>query len=332
MLPWFDHKFPLYLAPMAGVTNTVFRQLCKQHGADVVVTEFVSADGILHQNLRTREYISFSECERPVGVQLFGAEPERLAEAARRVVDWVQPDFIDLNFGCPVNKVVSKNGGSALLRDCPLLEKVAKAVVQACPIPVTAKIRLGWNDQSINACETGAILEQSGIQALAIHGRTKEQGYTGKANWDRIAEVAELLSIPVIGNGDITSVEEVLNYRSSTKIAGVMIGRSAMSTPWIFKEIKEYLKTGRIVESPSLEQRWDMILDHCRKEVSGHPDSAEKAVMHSMRARLMAYTRGLPRGRYLRGLLQHVSSIEDVVLIAHNHSCERKSDENYAIN
>lgn len=329
MLPWFDQKFPLYLAPMAGVTNTVFRQLCKQHGADVVVTEFVSADGILHQNLRTREYISFQECERPVGVQLFGAEPERLAEAARRVVEWVKPDFIDLNFGCPVNKVVSKNGGSALLRDCPLLEKVAKAVVRACPIPVTAKIRLGWNDQSINACETGTILEQAGIQALAIHGRTKEQGYTGKANWERIAEVAELLSIPVIGNGDVTCVEDVLNYRSSTKIAGVMIGRSAMSGPWIFREIKAYLETGNILESPSLEERWEMILDHCRKEVSGHHDSEEKPVMHSMRARLMAYTRGLPRGRQLRGLLQHVSSVNDVMQIAQTHLKERQCDESY---
>jgi nifR3 family TIM-barrel protein len=302
---------------MAGVSNTVFRRICKKHGADVLVTEFVSADGILHKNKRTREYLEFSEEERPVGVQLFGAEPEHLAEAAKYVVDWVRPDFIDLNFGCPVNKVVSKNGGSALLKDCPLLEKVARAVVQASPVPVTAKIRLGWSDATINACQTAKILQDAGIQALAVHGRTKEQGYSGEANWDRIAEVADAVSIPVIGNGDITCVEDVLRHRQASKIAGVMIGRAAMSGPWIFGQIKHFLATGEVLPPPSLEVRWSQIIDHCRQEVAWR--GAEGPVMHSLRARLMAYSRGMPAGRHLRSLMQQVSSISDIQKIADDH-------------
>src|SRR3978361_1390969 len=175
MLPWFKDQFPLYLAPMAGVTDTIFRQLCKEQGADVMVTEFVSAEGIFRKNERTLEYLEFVEMERPVGVQLFGADPEHLSEAAKLVAEWKQPDFLDLNFGCPVNKVVSKNGGSALLRDCPLLEKVAGAVVRAvAPHPVTAKIRIGWSAAEVNAVRTARLLEDSGVRAIAVHGRTKE--------------------------------------------------------------------------------------------------------------------------------------------------------------
>jgi nifR3 family TIM-barrel protein len=325
MLPWFENKSPLYLAPMAGVSNTVFRRICKKHGADVLVTEFVSADGIMHKNKRTREYLEFHEEERPVGVQLFGAEPDRLAEAAKQVCDWVNPDFIDLNFGCPVNKVVSKNGGSALLKDCPLLEKVAKAVVQASPVPVTAKIRLGWCDNSINACHNAKLLEDAGIQAIAVHGRTKAQGYSGLANWEHIAAVAEAVSIPVIGNGDISSAEDVVRHRQASKIKGVMIGRAAMSGPWIFGQIQHYLKTGELLPAPSLEARWAMIVDHCHKEVEAR--GVEGPVMHSMRARLMAYSRGMPGGRNLRSLMQHVSSVGDVEKIAEEHLREVERQE-----
>src|SRR5215469_13355844 len=189
MLPWFNNKNPLYLAPMAGVTDSIFRRLCKEQGADVLVSEFVSADGILHRNQNTRDLLRFLPEERPIGVQLFGAEPDRLADAAKAVIDWVQPDFIDLNFGCPVNKVVCKHGGSALLRDCPLLERVAVAVVKAVePLPVTAKIRLGWDAKTINSNETGQVLEAAGVEAIAVHGRTREQGYSGLADWTRIEE------------------------------------------------------------------------------------------------------------------------------------------------
>src|SRR5437764_3434770 len=170
-LPWFS-SFPLYLAPMAGVSDKIFRQFCKERGADVLVTEFVSAEGVFRRNDRTREYLDFDECERPIGVQLFGGNAEHMAEAAKHVVDWVAPDFIDLNFGCPVNKVVARNGGSALLKDCPTLAAVAEAVVRACaPMPVTAKIRIGWDAHSINAPRVARILEDVGIAALAVHGR-----------------------------------------------------------------------------------------------------------------------------------------------------------------
>src|SRR3984957_11419508 len=232
MLFWFHNLRPLYLAPMAGVTDSVFRRLCKEQGADVLVTEFVSADGILHRNDRTQEMISFRAEERPVGVQLFGADPQRMAEAAKSVVNWVQPDFIDLNFGCPVNKVVSKHGGSALLRDCPLLERVASAVVKAvAPLPVTAKIRLGWDSESINATTTATILEQAGVAAVAVHGRTKEQGYSGAADWEAIARVAETVSIPVVGNGDLGEVDEIILRLRSTKVRGLIFARAAMGSP-----------------------------------------------------------------------------------------------------
>src|ERR1700675_3229385 len=169
-LPWFQNCFPLYLAPMAGVSDKIFRQLCKEHGADVLTTEFVSAEGIFRRNERTREYLDFDEIERPIGVQLFGGNAEHMAEAAKQVVEWVQPDFIDLNFGCPVNKVVAKNGGSALLKDCPTLQSVATAGVRAvAPLPVTAKIRTGWDDNTINATSVARLLESLGVAALAVH-------------------------------------------------------------------------------------------------------------------------------------------------------------------
>src|SRR5438874_13439445 len=211
MLPWFfNGRFPLYLAPMAGVSDKIFRQLCKEHGADVLVTEFVSSEGVFRRNARTRGYIDFDELERPIGVQLFGGNAEHMAEAARQVVAWVQPDFIDLNFGCPVNKVVAKNGGSALLKDCPTLAAVAAAVVRAvAPIPVTAKIRIGWDSDSVNAPHVARILFDEGIAAITVHGRTRAQGYSGEADWDTIAEVAAAVSIPVIGNGDLASASDV---------------------------------------------------------------------------------------------------------------------------
>jgi tRNA-dihydrouridine synthase B len=222
MLPWFQDQFPLYLAPMAGVTDTVFRKLCKEQGADVVVTEFVSAEGIFRRNVRTLEYLEFNDSERPLGIQLFGGDPDHLGEAARMAVEWKQPDFMDLNFGCPVNKVVSKQGGSSLLRDCPLLERVARAVVKgAAPCPVTAKIRIGWDRASVNAVTTARILQDAGIQAIAVHGRTKEQGYSGEADWDVIAQVVQAVSIPVIGNGDLTTAASVRRRREETGVAGV---------------------------------------------------------------------------------------------------------------
>jgi tRNA-dihydrouridine synthase B len=326
MLPWFEHMRPLYLAPMAGVTDSVFRRLCKEHGADVLVTEFVSADGILHRNQRTGEMLSFRAEERPVGVQLFGADPQRMAEAAKSVRDWVQPDFIDLNFGCPVNKVVCKQGGSALLRDCPLLERVALAVVKAvAPLPVTAKIRLGWSSETINATTTAAILEQAGIAAVAVHGRTKEQGYSGAADWEVIAQVAETISIPVVGNGDLADVEEIAFRLRSTKVRGLMIGRAAMTSPWLFGQAKHFMRTGEFIPGPSIEGRWSHILRHCR--MAATEANSERHAMAAMRGRLMAYSKGMPGGRTLRAELQQVSSVAQVEDIAERHMGSVSAEE-----
>jgi tRNA-dihydrouridine synthase B len=319
MLPWFcSRQIPLYLAPMAGVTDSVFRRLCKEQGADVVVTEFVSADGILHRNQRTREMVAFRPEERPIGVQLFGADPEKMAEAAKAVVDWVQPDFIDLNFGCPVNKVVCRHGGSALLRDCPLLQQVASRVVRALdPVPVTAKIRLGWDASSINAVQTARILEDSGICALAVHGRTKEQGYSGSADWDQIARVVEAVSIPVIGNGDLRTVEEVGARLAQTRVGGVMLGRAVMTNPWLFRQIRLFLDSTESVPEPSLAERWAHVLGHCRLAVQ--ENGSERFVISSMRSRLMAYSKGMPDGRSLREAFQKVTSIAEIETIASRH-------------
>lgn len=312
-----SQAFPLFLAPMAGVTNTIFRRICKSKGADVVTSEFVSAEGILHRNARTQYYLEFDPSERPMGVQLFGADPERLAEAARAVIDWVQPDFLDLNFGCPVNKVVCKNGGSSLLRDCPLLARVAEKVVQAsAPTPVTAKIRIGWDANSINALETSRLLENSGIQRLAVHGRTKEQGYGGLANWEVIAEVASAVKIPVIGNGDITSARDALQRRQETGISGLMIGRAAMANPWIFEEINAAIE-GRDFLAPTYADRWKLITEHCAQEIVWRRDEAMG--MKSMRSRLMSYTRGMPGGPRLRERLARVASVAELEDIAAFH-------------
>lgn len=318
-------EFPLFLAPMAGVTDTIFRQLCKAQGADVLTTEFVSADGILHRNERTREYLEFdAQTERPLGVQLFGGDPDRMAEAARAVIDWVQPDFIDLNFGCPVNKVVAKNGGSSLLKDCPLLERVASTVVRAVAenhpdVPVTGKIRIGWDDKSINAVQVARTLEGCGIQRLAVHGRTRAQGYSGEADWNVIAEVAASVKIPVIGNGDIARAQDVKYRRDTAGVAGVMIGRAAMGSPWIFAQAKTYLATGVVPPEPELAARWEMVVGHCRLAVARRRHGGERAAMASLRARLMAYTRGMEGGRPLRGQLSHVASVAELEDIAARH-------------
>jgi tRNA-dihydrouridine synthase B len=324
MPPWFS-RFPLYLAPMAGVSNKIFRQLCKEYGADVLITEFVSAEGIFLRNQRTREYLDFDEIERPIGVQLFGANAEHMAAAAGQVVDWVRPDFVDLNFGCPVNKVVCKNGGSALLKDCATLAKIAALVVRAVsPMPVTAKIRIGWDADSINAVRVAKILVDAGISALTVHGRTRAQGYSGTADWNVIAEVAAAAPIPVIGNGDLSTAVDVAKHRRETGIAGAMIGRAAMSAPWVFREIKAYLATGEIVDQPDLGEKWNSILRHC--ELAVRQRGVEDPAIRSMRARLMAYARGMPEAKRLREKFAHVSTLLEIETIAKENMFRDKSD------
>jgi tRNA-dihydrouridine synthase B len=318
VLPWFSNNaFPLYLAPMAGVTDVIFRQICKELGADVMVTEFVSAEGIMQADERTRKYTEFTDEQRPVGVQLFGADGERMGEAAKKIIDWKRPDFIDINFGCPVNKVVARNGGSSLLKDCPVLAAVASGVAKAVgeQVPVTAKMRIGWDENSVNAVEVARILEDCGMQAIAVHGRTRAQGYGGEADWEVIDAVARAVKVPVIGNGDITCGADVVKRRA-TAVSGVMIGRAAMQNPWVFREAKHFLETGEILADVMIEERWELVLRHCRLAVESRRNGTEKQTLTAMRSRLMAYCKGFPGAKELRQKLCQVASVAEVEALA----------------
>ncbi len=323
MLPWFENgNFPLYLAPMAGVTDVVFRTICKELGADVVVTEFVSAEGIMQRDEYTRKYTEFNEEQRPLGIQIFGADGKRMGEAAKKIIDWKQPDFIDINFGCPVNKVVSKNGGSSLLKDCPLLASVASGIHEAVgeQVPVTAKIRIGWDQESINAPEVCKTLEESGMQAISIHGRTRSQGYRGEADWDVIQSCTGAVNVPIVGNGDIATGADVKLRKETTDVNGVMIGRAAMQNPWVFKEAKHYLETGEELPPIAIEERWKLITRHCALAIqSTRYGGQEKHTIMAMRARLMAYCKGFPGAKPLRSRLCQVSSLAEVEDLAAEH-------------
>lgn len=303
---------------MAGITDRVFRSICKEFGADVMVTEFVSSEGIIRRDDRTRKYTEFDDAQRPVGVQLFGADGRRMAEAAKKIIDWKRPDFIDLNFGCPVNKVVSKNGGSSLLRNCPALAKVASAVVAGVgeQIPVTGKIRVGWDNSMINAVEVAGILEDCGMAAVSVHGRTRAQGYSGRADWEIIDACARAVSIPVVGNGDITSGHDVKRRKTQTAVQGVMIGRAAMQNPWVFRDAKHYLHTGQHPDPVSIVERWQLITRHCKDAITWGRYGNECRTMMAMRSRLMAYTKGLPGGKRLRAALCRVESLGELEDIA----------------
>ncbi|MCC5790488.1 MAG: tRNA dihydrouridine synthase DusB [Opitutales bacterium] len=316
MLSWFGpEKFPLYLAPMAGFTDMVFRGLCKERGADVMITEFVMADGLLRERERVWRTIDFVEEQRPMGVQIFGSSPQTMAEAGKQVMDRLQPDFLDLNFGCPADKVTCQDAGSSLLRDLPKLGRVAKAVVDALPgQPVTAKMRIGWDESSIVAVEAARILEEAGIRAIAVHGRTKVQGYSGEPNWPVIAEVAETVKIPVIGNGNITDAREVTRIRRETKCAGLMIGRAALGYPWIFDEIKAALRDGATPPPPTLEERWAILFDYAtrlQEQLCPYPPE-RKDDIGWMRAKILSLTKNLPGGKKMRGALSRIKSLKEL--------------------
>lgn len=292
----------------------IFRRICKELGADVMVTEFVSAEGIMQADQRTRKYTEFDDTQRPVGVQLFGADGARMGEAARKIIDWKQPDFIDINFGCPVNKVVARNGGSSLLKDCPVLAQVASGVVAAVGsmVPVTAKIRIGWDSQSVNAVGVARILEDCGVAAIAVHGRTRAQGYGGEADWQVIDAVARAVRVPVIGNGDLACGADIARRKRESAVSGAMIGRAAMHHPWIFREARHFLETGRPSPEITLEERWELVLHHCRMAVESGRYGEEKHTLTAMRSRLMAYCKGFPGARELRQHLCHVASLAAV--------------------
>lgn len=313
-LPWFDNQFPLYLAPMAGVTDPIFRTLCKEAGADVMETEFVSAEGVLQAWHRNRRYVEFEQEHRPLGIQIFGSVPEHAAAAARIIVDAMHPDFLDINAGCPVPKVVGKNGGSSLLKDLPLLQRIAEAVVKELgnDCPVTTKIRIGWDAEHICALEACSRLQDAGVQSITIHGRTRSQQYGGQANWQIIDECARSVQIPVVGNGDICTPEDVKRARETTAVSGIMIGRAAMNAPWLFARAKHYLATGEIAPEPTPEERINFMIRHTRMALESNHYGDEIFTMRAMRARLLAYAKGIPGTKPLRPLLSRVATLQEL--------------------
>ncbi|MGC9453163.1 MAG: tRNA dihydrouridine synthase DusB [Oceanipulchritudo sp.] len=315
-LPWFaDGKLPLYLAPMAGFTDRAFRELCKEQGADVMVTEFVMANKFLDPRgvADAWEIVDFTPRQRPMGVQIFGSEPDKMAEAADRITDRLKPDFIDINYGCPAPKVVDNAAGSSLLRDPCRLQAVAEAVAGrvADRLPVTAKIRIGWDAASINAVEISRRLEDAGMEAIAVHGRTREQGYSGEADWDVIHAVAEAVGMPVIGNGSVRTAADVNRIRSAGKVRGLMIGRAALGYPWIFREIKHALRTGETLPPPTLEERWEVMIRYC-EELLDHKRKGRWDQINWMRPRLKAFARGFPGSKDLRRSLEQVKTVDEL--------------------
>lgn len=301
---------PLYLAPMAGVSESPFRRLCRRFGADVVVTEFLSAEGIRRENPATIDKLRFGPDERPIGVQIFGAEADAMGEAAAFVTDVFAPEFIDINFGCPVKKVVKRNGGSGCLKDLNLVQDVIRAVSRSTHLPVTCKIRSGWNEEMRDPVTIALRCQDAGARVLALHPRTRTQMYSGHAHWDEIAAVVDALDIPVLGNGDIKTPHDALRMWQETKCAGVMIARGSFGQPWIFDQARDLLDGKPMRADPSVEARFAIALDHARMANEYEPD--RKGAALEFRKHLGWYCKGLPGSAELRKRLHAVTSLDEV--------------------
>jgi tRNA-dihydrouridine synthase B len=284
------------LAPMAGYTEPIFRGLCREYGAAFVVTELVSSEGLVRGSERTNRYLEYEEHERPIGMQLFGSDPRAMGEAASLLSD-LRPDFIDINMGCPVPKVVTREAGAALLRDKRLLSDLARAVVEGSRVPVTAKIRSGWDRDSADIERIGETLERAGVAAVAIHARTRAEGFSGQANWGDIRRLKQAVSVPVIGNGDVRTAGLARRMLEETGCDGVLVGRGAVGNPWIFRETRALLETGREIPRPSRTEVVDLAIEHLRRSIArkGLPRG-----LFEMRKTLAAYVRGFPHAALLR--------------------------------
>lgn len=298
----------LILAPMAGVTDQPFRRLCREQGCGLLYTEMVSAKGILYNNRNTKELLQVREEERPIAVQIFGSDPEILGEMAARIEEGPY-DIMDLNMGCPVPKIVGNGEGSALMRDPKLVERIVTQTVRAVKKPVTIKIRKGFDDNHVNAVEIAKIAEASGAAAVAVHGRTREQYYSGKADWEIIRKVKEAVRIPVIGNGDVDSPARAKALLSETGCDGIMIGRAARGNPWIFRQIRTYLETGEEEAKPPIEEVRQMMLRHGRMQVDYKGDYTG---IREMRKHISWYTAGYPHSARLRAQINSVESLGEL--------------------
>src|SRR3954463_16805572 len=303
-------KVPLYLAPMAGGSGSPVRRLCARFGADVVITEFLSAEGIRRENEATLAKLRFGDDERPIGVQIFGAEPEAMGDAARLVTDVFEPEFIDINFGCPVKKVVKRNGGSGCLKDLSLVESVIRSVSSSTHLPVTVKIRSGWNEETRDPVKIGLRCQDAGAKALALHPRTRTQMYSGAARWEEIGAVVQALEIPVIGNGDIKTAEDAVRLQRETRCAAVMIARGSFGQPWVFDQTRALLEGKAKPATPPIERRFEIALEHARMAEAYEVDPRGAAI--EFRKHLGWYVKGIPGSAELRKKLHAVVSLSEV--------------------
>ena len=304
-------EFPLLLAPMEDVSDPPFRRLCKMHGADMLYSEFISSEGLIRDAIKSRQKLDIFDYERPVGIQICGGDEEAMALSAK-IVATVNPDLVDINFGCPVKKVVSKGAGAGVLKDIDLMVRLTKAVVNSTSLPVTVKTRLGWDEQSINIEEVAERLQDVGISALTIHARTRSQMYKGHSDWSYIAKVKNnpRMHIPIFGNGDIDSPEKALEYRNKYGIDGIMIGRAAIGYPWIFNEIKHYFATGELLPSPTIADRVEAAKNHLLWSVEW---KGERQGVVEMRRHYANYFKCIPNFKEHRHKLVTLDASEEVV-------------------
>lgn len=301
-------KNNVFLAPMAGVTDLPFRLICKEFGSGMLYTEMVSAKGLFYESKKTNELLFIDEREHPIGVQLFGSDPSILRDMAKKVEE-TPVDFIDINMGCPAPKITKNGEGSALMKNPELIADIVYTVASAVKKPVTVKIRKGYDESSINAKEVAKIIEQAGASAITIHGRTREQFYSGKADWDIIKEVKNSVQIPVIGNGDVKTPEDAKKMLEDTGCDAIMIGRAAYGNPWIFSRTIHYLETGELLKEPSNEERVQVMLRHAKSLIEY---KGEHVGIREMRAHLAAYVKGIPGAAQLRGKLTKVTSYQEI--------------------
>ena len=302
--------FPLLLAPMEDVSDPPFRRLCKLHGADLMYSEFISSEGLIRDAMKSRMKLDIFDYERPVGIQIFGGDEEAM-EMSSRIVDAVQPDLVDINFGCPVKKVVCKGAGAGVLKDVDLMVRLTKAVIKGTNLPVTVKTRLGWDESSINIDEVAERLQDIGVQALTVHARTRAQMYKGSADWTHIARVKNnpRITIPIFGNGDVDSVEKALEYKNKYGLDGMMIGRAAIGYPWIFNEIKHFFKTGEHLAQPTMAHRIEAARNHLTWSMDW---KGERVGIVEMRRHYTNYFKGVSNFKEHRLKLVTLESAENL--------------------
>lgn len=310
-----QREIPLYLAPMAGITDMPFRTICKQFGADVLITEMISTRGLVYDDPKTSKLLEIDPSENPIGAQIFGNDPEDFAKSVEKIVD-LPFDFININMGCPTPKIIKNGDGCALMKAPKLASRIIEVTAKTSKKPVSVKIRKGWDKNSVNAVKFSSMAENSGATMIIIHGRTREMFYSGKADWDIIKRIKETVGIPVIGNGDVFTPEDALEMFKKTDCDGIMIGRGALGNPWIFRDIKHFLKTGRKVSPPDMKELLETMLHHLNKAISYH---GERLGILEMRKHLAWYIKGLPHSAPVKNSLQRCKDVDSINKILDNY-------------